>query len=303
MNYLAFISYSSVDREQALWLHRELEAYRIPKHLVALSAGAVPAGLRPIFYDRLELAASADLPRSIRKALDDSQFLIVLCSPAACRSRWVNEEVLTFKRMGRADRILPVILDGEPDAKSRGAPDEQECFPAALTGSLDDAGNLLATPRLEPLAADMRPAGDKRENAKLKVIAGLLGVGFDALVQREVRAANARARHARMIANRVQRSQSLFLSSLSRQQSEAGTYGPRDEDRARGAAEACRAARSTAGAVGRGCPVLRRRPAPVRPGLRAWARRASPGPAEPSRRSRHHARRSRTVDAVGPRDR
>jgi WD40 repeat protein len=222
--YLAFISYSSVDREHALWLHRELEKYRVPKHLalLAVDSKAVSRGLRPIFFDRLELPASGNLPRSIQLALRDSKFLIVLCSPHACRSRWVNEEILTFKRMGRTDRILPLIVAGVPDARSRGASGEQECFPPALTGSLDAEGNLCETPRIEPLAADLRPEGDKRENAKLKLIAGLLEVSLDALVQREVKAARARARLAQMIANRVQRSQSLFLSNLSRRQSELG---------------------------------------------------------------------------------
>jgi WD40 repeat protein len=222
--YLAFISYSSSDREHALWLHGQLEAYRVPKHLASLvpEPPAVLTSLRPIFVDRLELAASADLPRSIQSALQDSRFLIVLCSPASRRSRWVNEEILTFKRLGRTDHILPLIVSGVPDARSRGGSSDDECFPPALVGSLDADGNLCATSQVEPLAADMRPEGDKRENAKLKLIAGLLGVGFDALVQREVRAERARARQARMVASRVQRSQSLFLANLSQRQTETG---------------------------------------------------------------------------------
>lgn len=52
--YLAFISYSSVDREYALWLHSELERYRVPKHLALLAVDPkmVSRGLRPIFPDR-----------------------------------------------------------------------------------------------------------------------------------------------------------------------------------------------------------------------------------------------------------
>ena len=46
----------------------------------------------------------------------------------------------------------------------------------------------------EPIAADARREGDGRENAKLKLIAGLLGVGYDTLKQRELAARRARAR-------------------------------------------------------------------------------------------------------------
>ena len=64
-----------------------------------------------------------------------------------------------------------LIVDGVPDAKSRGVADAQECFPAALTCALDDGGHLLESSRIEPLAADLRPEGDTREHAKLKLIA------------------------------------------------------------------------------------------------------------------------------------
>ena len=60
---------------------------------------SVPKSLTPIFRDRHELAASSDLGQTIRAALKQSRFLVVLCSPAAASSRWVNEEILAFKKL------------------------------------------------------------------------------------------------------------------------------------------------------------------------------------------------------------
>ena len=42
--------------------------------------------------------------------------------------------------------------------------------------------------RAEPIAADARREGDGKENAKLKLIAGLLGIGYDMLKRREAEA-------------------------------------------------------------------------------------------------------------------
>jgi hypothetical protein len=189
--YLAFISYSHKDEYWARRLHRSIEGYRVPKPLVGRPGrrGPVPRQIFPVFRDRDELASSADLPAALREALSQSAHLIVLCSPAAAQSRWVDQEIIEFKRLGRDDRILPLIVDGEPHAR---AP-ERECFPPALRFKVDAAGRLTDQPA-EPVAADLRPEVDGEENAKLKLIAGVLGVPFNDLRQRELIAARRRAR-------------------------------------------------------------------------------------------------------------
>jgi eukaryotic-like serine/threonine-protein kinase len=189
--YPAFISYSHKDERWALWLHKGIEGYRVPKPLVGRPGrnGPIPKQIFPVFRDRDELASSADLPAVLRDALNQSAHLIVLCSPAAAQSRWVNQEIIEVKQSGRADRILPLIVDGEPHA----AAPERECFPPALLFQLDAAGRLTAEPA-EPVAADLRPEADGKESAKLKLIAGLLGVPFNDLRQRELIAARRRAR-------------------------------------------------------------------------------------------------------------
>jgi len=66
----------------------------------------VPPRVFPIFRDREELPVSADLSSNINEALQELRYLIVICSPRAAQSRWVAEEIKTFKKLGRENRIL-----------------------------------------------------------------------------------------------------------------------------------------------------------------------------------------------------
>lgn len=184
--YRAFLSYSHRDESRARWLHRKLEAYRVPKHLVGrtVASEVVAERLIPIFRDREELATATDLGATITNALEQSAALIVICSPAAAASRWVNEEILAFKRLGRENRIFCVIVDGEPHASASAGDAADECFPPALRYRLAADGALSDVPT-EPIAADARDGKDGQRGALLKLVAGLLGVGLDELLQRE----------------------------------------------------------------------------------------------------------------------
>ena len=186
--YRAFISYSHRDKELARWLHRELESYRIPAKLVGkvTGVGVVPRRLRPIFRDREELPASGDLSAELSEALRQSQFLVVICSPASAKSRWVNEEILQFKRVHGDARVLAVVAGGEPYASESDVPGahDSECFPQALRYRLGADGQLSHI-RAEPIAADVRREADGRRLATQKLIAGLTGLKLDEVVQRE----------------------------------------------------------------------------------------------------------------------
>ncbi|MBN2652567.1 MAG: toll/interleukin-1 receptor domain-containing protein [Spirochaetales bacterium] len=176
--YWAFISYSSKDNAMGKRLHKQLENYSIPKEFrgtEVFDGSTLEKRLRPVFRDRDELSSSAKLGDSISKALEESRFLIVLCSKNSAKSEWVNKEIETFKKMGRTDRILALILDGEPNATTNGNPD-QECFPPALQ-----------YPE-EPIAGDLRKTADGKERGFLKVLAGLTQIGFDDLYKRHKRA-------------------------------------------------------------------------------------------------------------------
>lgn len=184
--YWAFISYSHRDTRWADWLHKSIESYRPPRLLVgtATAFGPVPKRLTPVFRDREELASATDLGSVINAALSGSACQIVVCSPQAAKSHWVNEEILAFKRLGREERIFCLIVGGEPNASDLPGQENEECFPPALRFKLDANGNL-GTVRTEPIAADARPGKDGKQNAKLKLLAGVLAVGFDTLRRRE----------------------------------------------------------------------------------------------------------------------
>ena len=183
IKYRAFLSYSHRDTAWAKWLHKALESYRIDKDLVGRQTahGPIPKTLRPIFRDREDFSAGHSLTEQTRAALEASEFLIAVCSPNAARSTYVNEEIRSFKAMGRALNVIPLIVDGDPGDPGR------ECFPPAVRFKVADDGNLSNEPE-EPIAADARPQGDGKEIAKQKIVAGLLSVGLDEIVGRAQRA-------------------------------------------------------------------------------------------------------------------
>jgi len=181
IEYDAFVSYTGsgsadpgparLDREVAERLIRLLETYRSPRPLVRQGR---PRRLRRVFRDRDELAAASDLEASLIEPLRRSRFLIVVCSPRARSSRWVNQEVATFTRLRGEDHILTLLIEGEPG----------EAFPPALARQLPSGEEVL------PLGADIRATTRRRslgllKSEKLRLLAPILGCRFDDLRQRE----------------------------------------------------------------------------------------------------------------------
>jgi tetratricopeptide (TPR) repeat protein len=185
-HYFAFLSYSHEDTATADWLHQELERFRVPSKLAGrLTAnGVVPKRLTPIFRDQHELAAGHDLTDEIRTALELSRCLIVLCSPAAAKSKWTNAEIALFKRIHPDGCIIAAVIAGEPLASDIPGREEEECFPPALVAKYNRRGKPTGK-KTEPLAADLREGKGGKRIGFLKIVAGILGVGLDDLVQRE----------------------------------------------------------------------------------------------------------------------
>ncbi|MBL4836002.1 MAG: TIR domain-containing protein [Kordiimonadaceae bacterium] len=249
--YRAFLSYSHVDKKWGEWLHKQLEKYKIPKGLAKRKAdGTLERSLGRIFRDRDELPAAENLSHQVQQALAASEFLIVLCSPAAAASVWVNKEVIEFKRMRGDKYVFPVILSGEPfasdisdaldalDASKTNEPSKtndssgantasaiadafdgaggdaasgdaasgdgtgdgkgdgneggkstdasEECYPPGVRYRVLYGAGLSTVPA-EPSAADMRKGKDGKKRAILKLVAGILGVGLDQLIERDMR--------------------------------------------------------------------------------------------------------------------
>ena len=211
--YWTFVSYRHLDnhehgREWATWIAREIETYEVPPELVGTKGDRgdeIPERIYPVFRDEDELSADDDLSSPIYEALRNSKTVVVICSPQSVASRYVGNEISYFKSLGRSERVLAMMIEGEPhDTGGR------ECFPTELKHPVNESGEIDLTVDVEPVAADFRlldgsqgwtskqecfrQLPDKNaakkylercELAKLKLIAGILGVPLGVLVERD----------------------------------------------------------------------------------------------------------------------
>jgi len=164
--YKAFIFYSQKDSTEAGKVQSWLEGFRLPNATAA--PGKDGRKLGKIFRDTTDLTASPEVWPSLQAKIAASEYLIVLCSPNAAQSEWVDQGIRHFRETGRADKVLALIISGTPNSGDEAA----ECFPPAFRET-------------EPLAANL--VIDGRASALTRVAAGLAGVPFDALWQRQRR--------------------------------------------------------------------------------------------------------------------
>ena len=121
----AFISYSRCDSAFAEVLEQRLEKYKPPKEL------GLPARYLDIFRDKKDFQGP-DYPVSLEKHLRDSTAMIVLCSPDARASTYVNDEIRSFAAANGTDRIVPVLVRGVPNNEARNEREADKAFPKAL---------------------------------------------------------------------------------------------------------------------------------------------------------------------------
>lgn len=173
--YTAFISYrhDKYDSFVAKTLHTEIEKFKIPK---GIKTARKNMGL--VFRDEEELSTASDLSEEIRRALDHSEFLIVICSERTVQSKWVPKEIDYFLQHHDRKHILAVLVSGEPE----------DVFPAQLTpvrsGSEDDQTAV------EPLALDIRAKTRAGMRWKIKrelprILASLIPCNYADLAMRE----------------------------------------------------------------------------------------------------------------------
>lgn len=171
MKYDAFISYRHTEPDMyiAKKVHKGLETLKVPRGVTQKSG---KKKIERVFRDQEELPIGSDLGDNIRAALEESEYLIVVCSPRTPESYWVQKEIDTFISLHGREHILAILVEGEP----------QDAFPEKL--QVDEEGNPV-----EPLAADVRGANEREMNRKLRtelirLAAPLLHCSYDDLRQR-----------------------------------------------------------------------------------------------------------------------
>lgn len=167
--YFAFISYKREDEKWAELLQTRLEHFKFPTNLNGRSD--LPKHIRPIFRDVTDLSSGL-LSEEINIALRDSEWLILICSPRSANSPWVCKEAQTFIDLGKADHIIPFIIEGSPFSNDP----TSECYPESL---------LKLTGSNELLATNINELG--RDAAIIKVVARMFNLRFDTLWQRHNR--------------------------------------------------------------------------------------------------------------------
>ena len=186
-----------------------------------------------IFRDQTGLSVTPALWSSIQQALDGSEWFVLLASPEAAQSPWVNREIEHWIATKPADRILPVVTDGQWrwDAERGDLAADSTAVPDALRGVFAE----------EPLYLDLRWARDDRQlslqharfrDAIAQLAAPMHGVSKDELEGEDVRQ-HRRGRRLRGVA-------AAALAVLTVVASLAGVLAGRNADRATASAAEAR---------------------------------------------------------------
>ncbi len=198
-HYFAFISYSSKDKKAAKRIHHKIEGYKLPtvlrNELEANSETKYPQRVTPLFWDMTDLPPAL-LKKSILRELEDSRYLLLICTPNSAKSEWVNREVENFILMGRYERVIPYIIEGTPNS---GDPNT-ECFPPILRKNREfisysdwsEEKNAEHHAKLHAILDGIDDelkgvaiSGEGARISRLKVIARMLEVSPDTLIQRD----------------------------------------------------------------------------------------------------------------------
>ena len=113
--YFAFISYKrgGLDEQVANWIHSKLEKYPYPVDMVSPNNRPEHESLiRRIYIDTKELSvAESDFSDDIKEALENSRYLIVVCSKRAAKSEYINNEVLYFLKTHNGQMLHASVLE------------------------------------------------------------------------------------------------------------------------------------------------------------------------------------------------
>lgn len=183
--YYAFVSYRSSDEKWAKWVQQQIEAYRLPAVLQKKNPQAPKTRIRPLFRYHTDIQPN-ELKEELRSKLEQSKYLLVICSPRSAQSQWVGQEIENFVLMGRRDRIIPIIVDGRPYS---GDP-ATECFHPVIhkyfphSDNIDEDHEILGVNLNEEGSGSKRM---KRQRAIMQVVSRMLDVNYDQLWNRRRR--------------------------------------------------------------------------------------------------------------------
>jgi sugar lactone lactonase YvrE len=142
-----------------------------------------------VFRDKTSLSASPELWPAIEQALGQARFFVLLASPEAARSPWVDREVRWWRAHRGRDTVLIVLTDGElvwEDSIGDFDSDETNAIPPGLRGWFT----------AEPLWVDLRWVRNERHvslrnpgfrDALADLAAPLRGLPKDELVGEDIR--------------------------------------------------------------------------------------------------------------------
>ena len=222
MKYEAFLSYARVpDLALATALERSLQAFAKPWNRVRAI---------DVFRDQTGLSSVGGLAGGVTRAIDESEFFILLACPESARSYWVRQEVTHWLRT-RSTETMVLVLTGGSARWDRDAGDfdwaQTTALPDCLRGRfaeeplwldltwaagiqkptlrdvrfLDAVGDISATVRRLP--KEQLIGEDVRQHRKLVVLQRtaivalaaltltVAGVAVEALRQRNLAVANA----------------------------------------------------------------------------------------------------------------
>lgn len=183
--YDAFISYRHADLDKfvAENLQKQMEWFKLPGR-IAKEKSAGRTKIERVFRDKDELPLTNNLEDPIRKALEESEYLIVICSPRLKESLWCRKEIETFISLHGREKIFAVLVEGEPGDSF---PDELLYREKTITEP--DGSKKTVREEMEPLAADVRGKNHHAvlkamKTEKLRLLAPMFGLSYDDLKQR-----------------------------------------------------------------------------------------------------------------------
>ena len=183
--YYAFVSYRSSDEKWAKWVQQQIEAYKLPAVLQKKNPQAPKTRIRPLFRYHTDIQPN-ELKEELRSKLEQSQYLLVICSPRSAQSQWVGQEIENFVLMGRRDRIIPIIVDGRPYS---GDP-ATECFHPVIHKYFPHSDNIEEDHEILGVNLNEEGSGSKRmkrQRAIMQVVSRMLDVNYDQLWNRRRR--------------------------------------------------------------------------------------------------------------------